>query len=430
MKTGRLRASNAWSVSMNMSLPTGINPFLDPIDRILAEIAFSIQLPPTLHAKAVSRYEAVRKHLEATASFFGDIEHFYPQGSMAIDATISTRGTDDEYDIDIIAQVGGRFRSMSPLDVLLTLERGLIGYRGLKVTRQTRCVTLHYADNMHLDISPVIRDYGYPDRQSHIMHAKGPQAGADDCRVPTNAYAFVEWYKRNTPNETVVRDAFQKRWQDAMRLRADADVDDVPDQMHFGVKSMATLALQLVKRYRNIRYDDPRRTGRMPPSVMLAYYAAKTSCPGQMLTEALLGVCNAIIADIAYASARGLKLHVTNPEYSEDVFTDRWPESIQQQNLFANDLRELVGGLELMRAGKADLTKMPNWLREMFGDRVVTSVIDRIAAANGSAIRTSTQQYTSAGGLLAGTLAAPVAAAAKAPSIIKPSSHTFFGDGP
>ncbi|MBY4607464.1 nucleotidyltransferase [Rhizobium sp. 9T] len=416
---------------MNMNIPTGINPFLDPIDRILAEIAFSIQLPPSLHAKAVSRYEAVRKHLEATASFFGDIEHFYPQGSMAIDATISTRGTDDEYDIDIIAQVGGRFHTMSPLDVLVTLERGLVDYRGLKVTRQTRCVTLHYADNMHLDISPVIRDYGRPDRQSRIMHAKGPQAGADDCRVPTNAYAFVEWYKRNTPDETVVRDAFQKRWQDAMGFAADAEVDDVPDQTHFGVKSMATLALQLLKRYRNIRYDDPRRTGRMPPSVMLAYYAAKTSRPGQKLTEALIGVCNAIITDIAYASARGLKLHVANPEYSEDVFTDRWPESVQQQNLFANDLRELVGGLELLRAGKADLTRMPDWLREMFGDRIVTSVIDHMAAANGSAIKSSTQMYTPGGAVLTGSaLAAPAVAAAKTSPIIKPSSHTFFGDAP
>ncbi|TAY52946.1 nucleotidyltransferase domain-containing protein [Rhizobium leguminosarum] len=417
---------------MNMNIPTGINPFLDPVDRILAEIAFSIQLPPSLHARAISRYEAVRKHLEATASFFGDIEHFYPQGSMAIDATISTRGTDDEYDIDIIAQMGGRFRTMSPLDVLLTLERGLVDYRGLKVTRQTRCVTLHYADNMHLDISPVIRDYDYPDRQSHIMHAKGPQPGPDDCRVPTNAYAFVEWYNRNTPNETVVRDAFQKRWQDAMRFAADAEVDDVPDQTHFGVKSMATLALQLLKRYRNTRYDNLRRTGRMPPSVMLAYYAAKTSRPGQKLTEALIGVCNAIITDIAYASTKGLKLHVTNPEYSDDVFTDRWPESVQQQNLFANDLRELVGGLELLRAGKADLTRVPDWLREMFGGRVVTSVIDRVAATDGSAIKSSTQQYTPSGGLLAGgaALAAPVVAAAKTSPIIKPSPHTFFGDAP
>jgi hypothetical protein len=110
---------------MTVNVTAGLDPFLDPIDRILAEIAFSIQLPPSLHAKAVGRYEAVRKHLEASAAFQEDIEHFYPQGSMAIDATISTRGTDNEYDIDIIAQLGGAFHNMKPLDVLSELENAL-----------------------------------------------------------------------------------------------------------------------------------------------------------------------------------------------------------------------------------------------------------------------------------------------------------------
>ena len=96
-----------------MNPPHGIDPFDDPVDRLLAAIAFSIQLPPSLHQKAVDRYEAVRNHLESTSSVFKDqSEHFYPQGSMSIYATISTKGTDDEYDLDIVAQLGGRFRFM------------------------------------------------------------------------------------------------------------------------------------------------------------------------------------------------------------------------------------------------------------------------------------------------------------------------------
>ena len=52
----------------------------------------------------------MREHLEAHTDFKDQIEWFYPQGSMAIDATISTRGTDDEYDLDVVSQLGGRFR--------------------------------------------------------------------------------------------------------------------------------------------------------------------------------------------------------------------------------------------------------------------------------------------------------------------------------
>src|SRR3546814_2924401 len=47
---------------------SGLNPFDDPLDRILAEIALSVQLPPSLHDKAKSRYEAVRRHLEDTTA--------------------------------------------------------------------------------------------------------------------------------------------------------------------------------------------------------------------------------------------------------------------------------------------------------------------------------------------------------------------------
>ncbi len=117
-------AESAVEIDVNIQLaPNGLNPFDDPLDRILAEIALSVQLPPSLHDQARSRYEAVRRHLEATTAFFDQIEHFYPQGSMAIDATISTRGTDDEYDLDCVSQLGGRFRGMTPPEILTELAR-------------------------------------------------------------------------------------------------------------------------------------------------------------------------------------------------------------------------------------------------------------------------------------------------------------------
>ena len=249
----------------------GRNPFDDPLDRILAEIAMSAQLPPSLHRKATDRYPAVCRHLEADPAFTDQIEHFYPQGSMAIDATISNRGTDDEYDLDIVAQLGGRFRTMDPLAILLALERALATYPVKKVVRQTRCVTLYYEDRMHLDVTPGLRAYGTSEREGVITHAKGPVRAADDRFVDMNAYGFAQWYRDRTPMEYALAKALQDRWRTLGEIRADAEVDDVPDQCAFMVKNTATLALQLLKRFRNIRYAD--YDGRIPPSVMLSYYA-------------------------------------------------------------------------------------------------------------------------------------------------------------
>jgi hypothetical protein len=424
-------AVSAWPATGNdlntqFSL-TGLNPFDDPLDRILAEIALSIQLPPSLHDKAKTRYEAVRRHLEAQAAFYDQIELFYPQGSMAIDATISTRGTDDEYDLDIVSQLGGRFRQMQPLDILLELEAALSDYSVQRVLRQTRCVTLFYADKMHLDVTPALRVYGTLDRESHVTHANGPRRSSDDRLVDMNAYGFAQWYARMTPLELRMAKEFHRRWRDQAghALRADADVDDVPDQCDFIVKNTATLALQLIKRFRNIRYA--ACAGRIPPSVMLSYYAGIAAQPNMSLSAMLVRLASWIIAEIERASLYGKKLYVANPVYPDDVFTDRWPESIAQQNEFAGHLRELVHALETMRKGEMLPTDMMDALRENFGDRVVTRAADQIAAEVGTGIQQSRQLYSRRGGVLWPATAGAAVSPLVNPGVAASKPHTFFG---
>lgn len=47
-------AQPAAEINVNGQLaPTGLNSFEDPLDRILAEIALIVQLPPSLHGKAM-----------------------------------------------------------------------------------------------------------------------------------------------------------------------------------------------------------------------------------------------------------------------------------------------------------------------------------------------------------------------------------------
>jgi hypothetical protein len=409
---------------MNTDTFLGRNPFEDPLDRILAEIAFSVQLPPSLHAKACQRYKAVREYLEGTTAFQDQIEHFYAQGSMAIDATISTRGTDDEYDIDIVAQLGGRYRHMTPLAILQALAVSLRDYPVQKVVQQTRCVTLFYADNMHLDVTPALRDYGTTDRQSAITHARGPLQSSDDCMVAMNAYGHAEWYRACTPNEERVIEAFKDRWFGAHRtsIRADAEVDEVPDQTEFVVKNMATVALQLLKRYRNVRYAN--HSGRIPPSVMLSYFAGVAALPNMKLSDMLVRICRWIIGEIERATINRQKLHVVNPSYSADVFTDRWPENLDQQNQFARYLHDLVAGIERAKRGELDPVRLRDWLREMFGDRVVTRAADRMADATGAAIVAGSQVYSRKGSILLPAAATIITSAAP----VAAKSHTFFGD--
>ena len=89
---------------------------------------------------------------------------------MAIRATIKSHRRDDGFDIDIVAELllHGALTPAQVLDLLYEAINGPSGsmYHGM-VERQTRCVTVRYADGMHLDITlrlaSMVEDVALPD---------------------------------------------------------------------------------------------------------------------------------------------------------------------------------------------------------------------------------------------------------------------------
>jgi len=204
------------------------DPFGDPLDAILAEIAINLQLPPGLHAKAVERYNLVCRYIDRQGSpLEGRVASFYPQGSMAIDATISTRGTDDEYDIDAVAEIMGGYEG--PEALLDLLERALKDYPVSRIERKTRCITLYYADGMHLDVTPA-RRRAIKEKQGVIAHAKQGQP-SEHRYVPMNAFAFCEWYNNRTPVEERFAIALNHQLYAKHGMAFDAaEIEEVPEQ--------------------------------------------------------------------------------------------------------------------------------------------------------------------------------------------------------
>ncbi|WP_341022005.1 nucleotidyltransferase [Brevundimonas diminuta] len=409
----------AWSPPQN-------DPFADPLDAVLAEIALNLQLPPGLHAKAVERSEAVRKYIERPGSpLFGRVSYFYPQGSMRIDATISTRGTDDEYDIDIVAEIfGGDARPEALLD---DLYAALADYPAQRVVRQTRCVTVYYADGMHLDVTPARRTAA-KEKESVIAHAKG---GAEPgIYVPMNAYAFGQWYTDRTPTEETFAKAMNKRLyaQDGM-VFAEAESDDVPAQTPLIIKSVTTVALQLLKRHRNILYADV--TGRIPPSILLSCHAGHAAVPGMRLAEMLIRQARWTARAIDEAARQGRLLSVANPEHAGELFTDRWPESQSQQQAYAAALHKLANGLEALRTADVQLEDLQQWMRAQFGERVVTRSIQKFNERLGRQVKAVEHGYTRNGGLWTPSTPKLAGLTSGAASLLAPvaaRAHTNMGE--
>ncbi len=405
-------------------------PFTDTADILLADVAIRVQLSRTDYNKAVQRYQTINDLVERDGSQLKDrVELFYPQGSMSIGATIASKLKTDEFDIDIVAQLDLSV-NVSPreaLDLLYEVIRGEPGSRYYRMAkRRTRCVTIDYSDDMHLDVTPTVRMNGTPELQSWIFHHRAESPQEPSYRLIANPYGFAEWFKVNTPPDSDFSDIFEKRAeeyeQEKFRILAKAASDPVPSQEPPFRKSKAVIVLQLLKRWRNVQYDS--RPGRRPPSIMIAKLVADAANHTEHLSEELLYQAQNLWSFFRQFHDRNRLVRVVNPVCTEDVLTDRWPESFQDQAQFISDLENLVQKAEQLVA-ECDLEAMQKIIASLFGEAPTTEAVRAFNELTGKEIGGGRSQHDpQKGGLVIPVAVASVAA----PSITRATPrHTFMG---
>ncbi len=393
---------------------------------LLAETAIRIELPPSLRRKAIERYGAVRNHIEREGSPLENlVVCFYPQGSMAIRATIRARRRDDGYDIDIVAELDlpADTSPGAALDLLFEALNGPPGsrYHG-QVDRQTRCVTVHYADGMHLDVTPSVLINPQDARKSIIFHAKPGAPTAEHSTKIMNSWAFCEHVVANTPADLAFREAYGKRVRihDRGLLVEDAAYKDVPDADAELGTSAIIVAHQLMKRNRNVRYQG-RKGMRMPPSVMLAAVMIETVAAGTSISEALSAITGKLLERLEAAERNECLIDIRNPKCTDDTYTDRWPEHREAQRIYIDDLKLLRSQLRELMSGELDLEEKKALLSEMFGEGPAAAVIEDYASRLSDAVRTGARRHLTTGRV------APTIIGATSGSAAAARPHTFYG---
>jgi Second Messenger Oligonucleotide or Dinucleotide Synthetase domain len=401
------------------------------IDVMLADVAVRIQLSPTDHQRAIDHYHAIHEWIERDDSpLFGLITDFYTQGGFTIGATIARHATDDEFDIDVMTQLAYR-SDVDPEFVLSTLDDAIRAepdsrYHN-KADRKTRCSTVYY-DGMHLDITPTVRLIGRHEKTGLIFHSKPDDPREPKLSLHANPHGFAQWFIQQTPPDENFGIFFEKRSLDydrATLLKKRADAQPVPDQCPAYRKSRAVIALQLIKRWRNLAYDKRHKNRRLPPSVLLAYYVATHANRTSTLSEELSHQVANMLTILQDGQSRGQTVVEVNPMCREDVLTDRWPANLADQDIFIDELRTFAVKLEWLR-GDISLPETQKILQELFGEKPAASVVkeyvDRLAKDVGNV----------GGRYLPGKASIPAAIVGTAitPGTVRTApSHKFFGGG-
>ena len=180
----------------------------------------------------------------------------FPQGSIAIGTTCKPVGR-DEMDIDLVCEM------ILPPEINQSQAKQLVGER-LKenatyaemVNEKNRCWRLIYAGQFYMDILPAKPDGRLPTETALVVPDKKLHHWKE-----TDPKGYAAWFSVK---------AAQSRIKESITIQA--SVEPVPEYVAVGDKSPLQIAVQLLKRHRDVSlYGD----GDAPISIILTTLAAR-----------------------------------------------------------------------------------------------------------------------------------------------------------
>lgn len=384
---------------------------LSAIDDILLDIATQIELSPADRRVAENRYRRLKDYLERPASplapYLKDgVSLIYAQGSMATSTTIVSGTNDDRFDVDAIVEIDVPVH-WTEHDAMDILEEALQGFPGVvEIVRCTRCIQLRFPF-MHMDVTIMDRSKRLMiERAGEIMHASDKGASS---RVPSNPWGFTGWFRSVVG---INQEAFAKELRkrrgilSKSRLRAldemeaslaKADQVDLPPMIPSALEAQEAIALKLLKRHVNIRYEN--RDLKQPPGIYLAKRVGSVGYMPQGLTVQLIALAETTVAIMREHLASGKRPEEVNPTYAPDRINDRWPAKGQagtrDMEVFAQTLENLAQ--RLRRLARAPMQEIVEGMSELFGERVgadvkaiLTKRFDKRAGSAPNLVQTAT----------------------------------------
>ncbi len=266
------------------------------LDYLLAQVAAEIQLTSTQYDNVKGHYEAVGAWLADPAgplAKFGPV--IYPQGSMRLGTTVKPRGS-VEYDVDLVLQVRGAWRAMDLYHAVHHRLHDHEGYRQ-KLTKKKRCLSLAFAGMCHLDVIPAVID---PLRGGTCVFV--PDRKLEQW-TPSNPLGYADWFKMRSA--VLVERVFK------------ADAKPLPPQQPASEKMPIQIAVQLMKRARDVLFDGADVA---PRSVILTTLAGEHYTGGACVVTAMVEVARATQLRVR-AVAPGM-ISVVNPTNPDENFCD------------------------------------------------------------------------------------------------------------
>ncbi len=153
-------------------------------------------------------------------------------------------------------------------------------------------------------------------------------------------------------------------------LVAETEQLDLPPMIPNAMDAQEAIALKLLKRYVNLRYEDLAL--RQPPSIYLTKRAGDVGYVQEGLSAQLFWLTDSTAKILRGHLANGTRPDEKNPSYEQDCINDRWPgvglAGQKDMSVFADALEHFAAKLEKMAT--ASLSEIAEAIDELFGERI------------------------------------------------------------
>lgn len=347
------------------------------LDYLLMQVAEAVQLTPTQYSEAEKRYRSVGEWLGAEGSALEDLEPtIYAQGSMALGTTVRPRG-EVEHDLDLVCQV--RRSDITAMDLYDGVRDRLAEHETYRkmLKEKKRCVCLEYAGEFHLDIVPAV-----PDSAREGTCILVPDTDLEHW-TPSNPLGYVDWFKKRSV-------------QLLLEHMIKADMKPLPPQREVEAKPPLAIAVQLLKRARDVMFDGDDDA---PRSVLLTTLAGMHYSAASSVVATMLQVLLAIRAQLHAAAPDYIV--VANPTNPAEKFTDKMTSGRYEA------LKKYVGVTVAKIAELQSAHGIPALqvgLQELFGVKPVSSALKKYGELLKSSRDSGKLTYTASGlGVLGST---------------------------
>lgn len=208
------------------------------LDDLLDRVSIELEITQSQRKNAVTSYNAVGEWLAGEGSPLAKLNPtIYAQGSLRLDTTVKPK-CQDEFDLDLVCEFSENKLNMDPLSTLKLIENRLKehGRYANIVEPKNRCIRLNYVGEYHMDILPA-----YPDFSQKQGCLLVPDRAATNWKesAPKN---YAEW--------------FESRCMNRIFLEKAAKIEPFPDYDLTENKPTLKRMVQLMKRYRDIKYSE------------------------------------------------------------------------------------------------------------------------------------------------------------------------------